>query len=83
MLVDDTKKLQVYALYNGVTAPKLIDNSKLTFSVNTSGSTYVSVSNAGVVTALAEGIAEIKVVVTGHTEFDSAVVVTVSPQPQP
>lgn len=82
LIEGDTKKLQVYALYNGVTAPKLIDNSKLTFSVNTGGTTYVSVSTAGLVTALAEGNAVIKVVVTEHTTLDSAVAVTVSaPQP--
>lgn len=82
LLTGDSKKLQVYALYNGVTAPKLIDNSKLTFSVDEAGATFVSVTTAGVVSALAEGTATIKVVVTGHTALDSAVVVTVS-EPTP
>ena len=82
LIEGETKKLQVYALYNGVTAPKLIDNTKLTFSVDTAGTTIASVDSAGIVTALAEGATSIKVIVTGHTELDSAVVVTVSaPQP--
>jgi hypothetical protein len=78
MLVDETKKLEVLAIYNGVTAPKVIDNSKLTFAVDTAGQSHVTVSNAGVVTALSAGKAEIKVTVTGHETLDSAVVVTVT-----
>jgi hypothetical protein len=78
LAVGETKKLEVMAIYNGVTAPKLIDNSKLTFSVDPSGTSYVSVSSAGVVTALAEGSTVVKVLVTSKTELDSALAVTVT-----
>ena len=45
----ETQTLQVYAIYSGIKAPKLIDNSKLTFT--SSNDTYASVDAKGVVVA--------------------------------
>lgn len=74
MATGDTKQVQVYALYNGTTAPKLIDNSKLTFTV--ASGTSATVAN-GVITAKSTGSTVIKVTVTGKTDLDSAINVTV------
>lgn len=71
-----TKKLQVYALYNGTTAPKVLDNAKLTFTV-AEGDSYATVSTDGVVNGTAKGTAIIKVVVKGHGELASVASVTV------
>ena len=73
---NETQTLEVYALYSGVKAPRLIENSKLTFT--SSDDTYAEVgANTGVVTAIADGTANIEVVVTGHTELNAMCVVTV------
>lgn len=78
LIVDDTETLEVYAIYNGVKAPRLIENSKLTF---TSSSTSIAeVSAAGVVTAKAQGTANIEVVVTDtdYSYLNAMGVVTVT-----
>ena len=68
--------LQIYAIYSGIKAPKLIDNSKLTFT--SSSDTFASVKPTGEVEAKAEGHADIEVVVTGKPSLQTAAVVTVS-----
>ena len=77
----ETQTLEVYALYSGVKAPRLIENSKLTFT--SSDDSYAEVgANTGVVTAVADGTATIEVVVTGHSDLNAMAVVTVAtPQP--
>ena len=73
----ETQTLEVYALYSGVKAPRLLDNSKLTFT--SSDDTYAEVgANTGIVTAVADGTATIEVVVTGHTDLNAMAVVTVA-----
>lgn len=71
----ETQTLQIYAIYSGIKAPKLIDNSKLTFT--SSNGTYASVDEQGVVTANAEGHADIEVVVKTKPSLMTAAVVTV------
>ena len=77
----ETQTLEVYALYSGVKAPRLIENSKLTFT--SSATSYAEVgANTGIVTAVADGTANIEVVVTGHTDLNAMAVVTVeTPSP--
>lgn len=74
MKTGDTKQVEVYALYNGTTAPKLIDNAKLTFSATGSSAT---IDAKGVITAKTTGTTTIKVTVTEKTTLDSAINVTV------
>lgn len=76
MSAGDTKTLEVRAMYNGATAPKVIDNSKITFTV--ADSSIASVSSAGVVTANATGTTTIEAVVTSKTSLTSAAVVEVT-----
>lgn len=71
----ETQTLQVYAIYSGIKAPKLIDNSKLTFT--SSNDTYASVDAKGVVTANAEGSATIEIFVKTKNSLQTAAVVTV------
>ena len=79
LVVDDTQTLEVYALYGGNVAPKLLDNAKLTFT--SSDDTVAEVSSAGVVTAKANGSANIEVVVTTKTSLNAIGVVTVTTAP--
>ena len=72
----ETQTLQVYAIYSGIKAPKLIDNSKLTFT--SSNDTYASVDVKGVVTANAQGSATIEIFVKTKNSLQTAAVVTVS-----
>ena len=74
--VGEKQMLQIYAIYSGIKAPKLIDNSKLTFT--SSSDTFASVKPTGEVEAKAEGHADIEVVVTGRPSLQTAAVVTVS-----
>ena len=78
LIVDDTQTLEVYAIYNGVKAPRLIENSKLTFT--SSADATAEVSSAGVVTAKAAGSANIEVVVTDtdYSYLNAMAVVTVT-----
>ena len=62
LIVDGTQTIQVYAMYGNGIAPKLVDNSKLTFT--SSDDTIAEVSSAGVVTAKAQGNAAIEIKVT-------------------
>lgn len=73
----ETQILEVYALYSGVKAPRLIDNAKLTF---TSSDTAVATvgANTGLVTAVATGSSNIEVVVTDKPELNAMAVVTVA-----
>ena len=73
--VGEKQMLQIYAIYSGIKAPKLIDNSKLTFT--SSSDTFASVEPTGEVEAKAEGHADIEVVVTGKPSLQTAAVVTV------
>ena len=79
LLVDETQTLEVYALYSGVKAPRLIEASKLTFT--SSADTYAEVDATGKVTAKAAGSANIEVVVTGHSDLNAMAVVTVTTAP--
>ena len=74
---DETQTLEVYALYGGVKAPRLIENAKLTF---TSSDTAVATvgANTGLVTAVATGSSNIEVVVTDKPELNAMAVVTVA-----
>lgn len=72
---NETQTLQVYAIYSGIKAPKLIDNSKLTFT--SSNDTYASVDAKGVVTANAQGHADIEIVVKNKNTLMTAAVVDV------
>lgn len=75
MVVGDAKRLDVYAIYGGSEASKLVDNSKLTFA--SSDGNVATVSADGVVTAVADGTANISVVVTDKPSLSSYAVATV------
>lgn len=62
LVAHDTVKLEVYATYNGLTMPKKIDNSKLTFTIGDQA--IATVSNAGVITAVGTGHTTVEVVAT-------------------
>ena len=79
LVVDETQTLEVYALYSGVKAPRLLDNSQLTFT--SSADSIAEVSSAGVVTGIAAGTANIEVVVTGHSSLNAMAVATVTTAP--
>lgn len=72
----DTQTLQVYAIYNGVKAPKLIENAKLTFTSSAQGVATVG-AHTGVVTAVGNGNANIEVSVTSNPSLNAMAVVTV------
>lgn len=74
--VDDTQTIQVYALFNGNKAPKLIENSKLTFTSDTTGVATVG-AHTGLVTGVSAGDANIEVVVTDHPTLNANALVTV------
>lgn len=69
--------IAIYAIQDGLTAPKLMDNADLTFAVDSgSGAT---VDNNGVITASAKGTAYISASVTSNAALDPAIIkVTVS-----
>lgn len=73
----ETQTLQVYAIYSGIKAPKLIDNSKLVFV--SSNDTYATVDQTGKVEAKAEGSATIEIHVKTKQSLQTAAVVTVEP----
>lgn len=72
----DTQTIDVYAMYNDGTQPKLLDNSKLTFTSRTAATATVG-ANTGVVTAKAVGTSNIEVVVTGKSTLTANCLVTV------
>lgn len=71
----ETQTLQVYAIYSGIKAPKLIDNSKLVFV--SSNDTYATVDQTGKVEAKAEGSATIEIHVKTKQSLQTAAVVTI------
>lgn len=74
----ETQTLQVYALYGGLKAPKLLDNSKITFTMESGKESVATVgANTGVVSAVGEGTATLEAVVTDHTDLIAKAVVTV------
>ena len=79
LIVDETQILEVYALYSGVKAPRLIEASKLTFT--SSEDTIAEVDETGKVTAIGAGSATIEVVVTGHSNLNAMAVATVTTAP--
>ena len=74
--VADTQTIDVYAMYNDGTQPKLLDNSKLTFTSGTTGTATVG-ANTGIVTAVASGTSNIEVVVTSKPALTANCLVTV------
>ena len=76
LTVGETQKLEVYALYGGNVAPKLLDNSKLTFV--SSEESYATVDTTGLVTAVAEGASTISVNVTTKPALEAKAVATVT-----
>ena len=78
LLANEVQTLQIYAIYSGIKAPKLIDNSKLVFV--SSNDTYATVDQTGKVEAKAEGSATIEIHVKTKQSLQTAAVVTVSAQ---
>lgn len=76
LAVAGTQKLVLYKLFNGVVAPALLANSKVTFTSLTTAK--ATVNSAGLVTGVASGSAVIECVVTGHTNLIATANVTVS-----
>lgn len=71
----ETELLKVYAIYSDGTVPSVIDNSMLTF---TSGNEeYAIVTEAGLVTAQADGVTNIEIVATENPSLSAYAVVTV------
>lgn len=75
LATNETAVMQVYAIYNGVTAPALIDNDKLTF---TSLKTGVATVADGTVTAVAAGDTTIEVTVKNYPNLIATAHVTVA-----
>lgn len=78
LLANEVQTLQIYAIYSGIKAPKLIDNSKLVFV--SSNETYATVDQTGKVEAKAQGSATIEIHVKTKQSLQTAAVVTVSAQ---
>lgn len=74
--VSGTKQLKVFAIPNDGTAAFLVDSSNITFASSATGKATVSAS--GLVTGVAAGDATIKATITGKTDIDANVVVTVA-----
>lgn len=77
MKANEKVTLQVYALYSGTKAPRLLDNSKLTFVSNTQATATVGGTD-GIVSALTEGTTTIEVTVTGHDKLTTSAFVEVT-----
>lgn len=75
LAVGESQRLQVYAIYGGTIAPKLIENAKLTITSDTQDK--ASVNAEGIVEGVASGTAIIEVVVTTRPELNAKAVVTV------
>lgn len=76
LVVGEKQALDVLAIYGGMTAPKKVEASKLTFT--SSDDTVATVDANGEVTAVAEGSAIIEVVVTEKSALVAKAVVTVT-----
>ncbi|MBR0369306.1 MAG: Ig-like domain-containing protein [Methanobrevibacter sp.] len=74
--VSGTKQLKVFAIPNNGTAAFLVDSSNITFASSATGKATVSAS--GLVTGVSAGDATIKATITGKTDIDANVVVTVA-----
>ena len=72
----ETQKLLVYAMYGGSVAPRLLDNTKLTFVSD--NESFATVDTSGLVTAVATGSATISVNVTSKPALEAKAVVTVT-----
>ena len=72
----EEQTVEVYALYGGIVAPKLLDNSKLTFTSSSANATVGS--HTGVVQGVSQGEAVIEVVVDGKPNLVAKAVVTVT-----
>jgi hypothetical protein len=72
----ETKQLEVVAIFGGLVAPMYIQAESLTFT--SSKEATATVSNKGVVTAVAVGSSDIEVVVTDHPELVATAQVTVA-----
>lgn len=70
--------LQVYAIYGGVTAPRLIDNSKITFTMEAGKTSVATVDIKGEIEAKGVGQAYVEAVITGHTNLIAKAVVEVT-----
>ena len=79
LTVGETQALEVYALYGGNVAPKLLDNAKLTFV--SSEESYATVDDTGLVTAVAQGASTISVNVTTKPALEAKAVATVTTAP--
>lgn len=76
LTVPATETLQVYAVYGGIVASSIVDNSNLTF---TSGNdSYATVDATGKITAVAAGETNITVTATGKPEIEAIAQVTVT-----
>lgn len=73
--VGESQIIEVYALYGGTKAPRLIDNTKLTF---TSSSSAVATITDGKIEAIGAGESVIDVVVTDKTTLVAKAVCVVS-----
>jgi hypothetical protein len=76
LAVGEKQVLDVLAIYGGMTAPKKVEASKLTFT--SSDDTVATVDTNGEVTAVAEGSAIVEVVVTDKSALVAKAVVTVT-----
>lgn len=76
LVVGEKQVLDVLAIYGGMTAPKKVEASKLTFT--SSDDTVATVDANGEVTAVAEGSAIVEVVVTDKSALVAKAVVTVT-----
>lgn len=71
-----TETLQVYAVYGGIVASSIVDNTNLTFTPD--NETYFTVDNTGKITAkAAAGKANLKIVATDKPEVEAVVSVEV------
>lgn len=74
----EKQTLQVYALYGGLKAPKLLDNAKITFTMESGKEAVATVgANDGVIEAVGEGTATVEAVVTEHANLIATARVTV------
>lgn len=72
---EETQNIKVYAIYGGIVAPKLIDNSKITFTSSETSVATVDVN--GTVTAVSSGESIVECVVTNKPSLVAKAVVTV------
>lgn len=77
LATNETETFEVYALYSDGTSPRLLENSKLTFTSGTPGTCTVG-ANTGLVTAVATGTSIVTVIVTTHSALEAKAVVEVS-----